>query len=60
VTLVAGGVHCEITTISGTAAVTAEENLNPVPGAAGADSYTVHSWMAVMIRSSGVKRQRSR
>jgi hypothetical protein len=30
VTLVAGGVHCEITTISGTAAVTAEENLNPV------------------------------
>jgi hypothetical protein len=42
VTLVAGGVHCEITTASGTAALTAEENLNPVPGAADTDSYTVH------------------
>ena len=41
-TLIAGLVHCEITTVSGTAALTAEENLNPVPGAAGADDYTVH------------------
>jgi len=42
VTLVAGEVHCEITTVSGTAALTTEENRNPVPGAAGADSYTVY------------------
>jgi hypothetical protein len=41
-TLVAGAVHCEITTISGTAALTAEENLNPIPGAANATSYTIH------------------
>jgi hypothetical protein len=42
VTLVAGAVHCEITTISGTAALTAEENLNPIPGAAGAATYTIY------------------
>jgi hypothetical protein len=42
VTLVVGTVHCEITTISGTAALTAEENLNPIPGAAGADCFTIH------------------
>jgi len=41
-TLIAGLVHCKITTVSGTAALTAEENLNPVPGAAGAATYTVH------------------
>jgi hypothetical protein len=41
-TLIAGLVHCEITTVSGTAALTAEENLNPLPGAAGATTYTVH------------------
>ena len=41
-TLVAGQVHCEITTASGTAALTAEENLNPVPGAASATTYTLH------------------
>jgi hypothetical protein len=40
--LVAGKVHCEITTVSGTAALTLEENLNPVPGAAGADDFTIH------------------
>jgi len=42
ITLVAGKVHCEITTVSGTAALTFKENLNPVPGAAGADSFTIH------------------
>jgi hypothetical protein len=42
VTLIAGLVHCEITTVSGTAALSTEENLNPVPGAAGADTYTIH------------------
>ncbi|WP_297662167.1 hypothetical protein [Pseudonocardia sp.] len=41
-TLVAGKVHCEITTVSGTAALTLEENLNPVPGATGADDFTIH------------------
>lgn len=42
VTLVAGTVHCEITTVSGTTALTLEENLNPVPGAAGADDFTIY------------------
>ncbi|MEV0691216.1 hypothetical protein [Streptomyces sp. NPDC050388] len=42
ITLVAGKVHCEITTVSGTAALRLEENLNPVPGAAGADEFTIH------------------
>ncbi|WP_154676162.1 hypothetical protein [Amycolatopsis benzoatilytica] len=42
ITLVAGKVHCEITTVSGTAALALEENLNPVPGAAGADDFTVY------------------
>ena len=41
-TLIAGLVHCEITTVSGTAALTAEENLNLVPGAAGAATYTIY------------------
>jgi hypothetical protein len=41
-TLVAGLVHCEISTVSGVAALSAEENPNPVPGAAGAATYTVH------------------
>jgi hypothetical protein len=40
--LIAGLVHCEISTVSGTAALTAEENLNPVPGAADAETFTVH------------------
>lgn len=42
ITLVAGNVHCEITTVSGTAALTFEENLNPIPGAAGAADFTLH------------------
>jgi hypothetical protein len=41
-TLIAGLVHCEITTVSGTAALTAEENLNPVPGTASAATYTIY------------------
>lgn len=40
--LIAGMVHCEITTVSGTAALTAEENLNPIPGGAGAETFTIH------------------
>ncbi|WP_344338522.1 hypothetical protein [Kitasatospora putterlickiae] len=42
ITLVAGKVHCEFTTVSGTAALTLEENLNPVPGSAGAEDFTIH------------------
>ncbi|MEV2270471.1 hypothetical protein [Nonomuraea africana] len=42
ITLVAGKVYCEITTVFGTAALMLEENLNPVPGAAGADDYVIH------------------
>lgn len=41
-TLVAGLVNCEITTVSGTAALTAEENLNPIPGAAEAGAFTIY------------------
>ena len=41
-TLVAGLVRCEITTVSGTAALTAEESLNPVPGAAAAETFTIY------------------
>lgn len=41
-TLIAGLVHCEITTASGAAALAAEENLNPVPGAAAANTFTIH------------------
>ncbi|MFD6594764.1 hypothetical protein ACFWFH_15015 [Streptomyces coelicoflavus] len=42
ITLVAGKVHCEITTVSGTEALALEENLNPVPGAAGANDFTIY------------------
>lgn len=42
ITLVVGKVYCEITTVSGTAALTLEENLHPVPGAAGADDFTIY------------------
>ena len=42
ITLVAGKVHCEITTVSGTTALMLEENLNPVPGAAGAVDFTIY------------------
>jgi hypothetical protein len=41
-TLVAGLVYCEITTVSGAAALDAEENLNPVPGAVGAEAFTIY------------------
>jgi hypothetical protein len=41
-TLVAGLVYCEITTVSGADALTAEENLNPVPGAAGASAFIIY------------------
>jgi hypothetical protein len=41
-TLVAGLVRCEISTVSGSAALTAEENLSPIPGAAGAEAFTVY------------------
>ena len=40
--LVAGEVFLEITTVSGAEALTLEENLNPVPGAADADDWTLH------------------
>jgi hypothetical protein len=40
--LVAGDLHCEITTVSGTPALTVDENLNPVPGAASAKTFTIH------------------
>lgn len=40
--LVAGQVHCEVTTISGTAALTTDENLNPVPGAAGSETFMIY------------------
>ena len=39
--LFAGLVYCEITTVSGIAAFTTEENLNPIPGAAEADTFTI-------------------
>lgn len=40
--VVAGQLWLEITTISGDGALTLAENLNPVPGAATADSWMVH------------------
>lgn len=41
-TLVAAETVLEITTVSGTDALTLEENLRPVPGVAGAEDWTVH------------------
>lgn len=41
-TLVAGEVHCTISTVSGTTAFDVDENLNAIPGAASATSFTVH------------------
>lgn len=41
-TLIAGTAHCEITAISGKPALTHEENLNPIPGAATAESFTIY------------------
>jgi len=40
--LVAGAVHCEITTVSGTPALRTEENLKAIPGAATATTFTVY------------------
>lgn len=40
--LVGGELWLEITTVSGEAALTLEENLNPVPGGAGAKEWTLH------------------
>jgi hypothetical protein len=40
--LIAGLVHCEITTVSGTAALTAEEDLNSIPGATTEGAFTVY------------------
>ncbi len=40
--VVAGPMHLAIRTISGTAALTQEENLNPVPGAATATTWMLH------------------
>jgi hypothetical protein len=40
--VVAGQLWLEIVTVSGDRALTIEENLNPVPGAATADDWTVH------------------
>lgn len=42
VVLIAGQVHCEITTISGTGALRTGENLNVIPGAATATTFTIY------------------
>ena len=59
-TLIAGLVHCEITTVSGTAALTTEENLNPVPGAAGAETFTIYLPSPGPAGSRGIGRRRRR
>ncbi len=55
VVVVAGTMHLSITTVSGDEAFTLEENLNPVPGAASADSWTIHlpaaDPLAAVVRS---------
>ena len=42
ITLVAGTVNCTIGTVSGTAALSLDENLSPIPGGASATEFTVH------------------
>ena len=42
ITLVADGVHLEITTVSGDDAVGMSENLSPAPGAAAAEDWTLY------------------
>jgi hypothetical protein len=42
IVVVAGDLWLEIATVSGDAALTLEENLNPVPGGASAEDWTVH------------------
>jgi hypothetical protein len=41
-TLVADPVYCTISTVSGTAALSLEENLHPVPGGVQATEFTLH------------------
>lgn len=41
-TLVAGDLHLEVATVSGDGALGLEENLNPVPGGASAETWTVY------------------
>jgi hypothetical protein len=42
ITLVAGPVHCSIGTVSGTAALSLDENLSPIPGGGSVTEFTVH------------------
>lgn len=41
-TLVAEPVYCTISTVSGTAALSLEENLNPIPGGASAEKFMIY------------------
>lgn len=41
-TLIAEPVYCTISTVSGTAALSLEENLNPIPGGASAETFTIY------------------
>lgn len=54
--LIAGELSLEITTVSGTKALTLEENLNPVPGAATVDDWTLYvpqvEPMAKLVRTA--------
>jgi hypothetical protein len=54
--LVAGELWLGITTVSGGPALSVEENLNPVPGAAGASDWTLHvpqvEPMATLVRTT--------
>ena len=42
IVLVAGDLYLDITTVSGADALALDENLNPVPGAAAAEDWTLH------------------
>ena len=42
ITVIAGDLHLTVTTVSGDAALSLEENLNPVPGAAEAKDWKVY------------------
>jgi hypothetical protein len=54
--LVAGELWLEITTVSGGSALSLQENLNPVPGGAGASDWTLHvpqvEPMAKLVRTT--------
>lgn len=54
--LMAGELRLEITTVSGGSALSLHENLNPVPGGAGASDWTLHvpqvEPMAKLVRST--------